>query len=102
MRSLPTADPGTLRPHSYRQPRRQLARAVHALRRLAEITLFRTVNIDERLRIAVHQREPATLHLHHEAVPRPERVIDVRQRKLHRRRLAGRERLRLLVAVAEL
>ena len=36
----------------------------------------------ERLRVAVHQREPGALHLHHDPVAAAERVADVGQREL--------------------
>ena len=55
----------------------------------------------ELLRIAVDQREPRALHLHHDLVPLPEPVmlhVQVDRVLLH---LVRRDRLRLLEALAE-
>jgi len=54
---------------------------------------------NERLRVAVVKREPRALDLHHEAMPRAERVVHVRQRDRVSQRLIRCERLWLVVVV---
>ena len=54
---------------------------------------------NERLWVAVVKREPRALDLDHEAMPRPEGVVHVRQWDRVRQRLIGRERSRLVVVV---
>src|SRR5690348_7795381 len=53
------------------------------------------------LGIAVGQREPAALHLHHDAVAAAEGMADVGHGVIDFLHLAGRERLGFFVAVAE-
>src|SRR5260221_11952613 len=54
----------------------QLRRSIHALRRLPEILRFGVIDIAERLRIAIHQREPRALHVHHDPMPASEGVLE--------------------------
>src|SRR5262245_9140653 len=82
--------------------RRHRASVVDALRRRLEVRLLGVVDVDELLRVAVVQGEPATLDLDHDLVSGPEGVRDVLEPEVDRRRLAGYERLRLRQAVAEL
>src|SRR5262245_52974644 len=88
--------------HPHRHPARHLAGPIHTVRRLLEISFLAVVNVAERLRIAVGEREPRTLDLHHYLVPSAEAVADVRHDKLDECRLAGLECLRFLEVVAEL
>src|SRR5580765_6941237 len=56
--------------------------AINALRRLAVVFGLREEDIvDEGLRIAIVEREPARLDLHHDPVTRQEDMIRVRQRE---------------------
>src|SRR5579864_5635433 len=57
-------------------------------------------NVLESLRIAIHQREPGTLQLHHDPMPAPKRVVDVRHRKIDLFDFSGCERFRLFEALA--
>src|ERR1700747_231905 len=54
----------------------------------------------EGLRIPVIEREPAGLHLHHDAVSGQEDVVSGGQRKFIEKRLIGRDGLRSLEALA--
>jgi hypothetical protein len=51
--------------------------AEEAVRGGAESVVRGVVDVGEHLRVAVHEGEPRALHLHHDAVPRLERVEDV-------------------------
>ena len=93
---------GLSRHHGQFKPRSSLGRVIHALPGRLEIVRAGLINIDERLRVAVEQREPRALDLHHQPVTRPEDVADVVERKHDPRRLIGHERHGLLEAVAEL
>ncbi len=76
-------------------------RVVDALRRLPVVLGLRPEDArHEGLRIAVVEREPARLDLHHDPVPRQEHVVRRRQREAVDERLVGRERLGLLEALA--
>src|SRR5687767_2093574 len=68
--------------HTHGDPRGVFAVAVDAVRLLLEVLLARTVDVAERLRVAVHQREPRRLHLHHQPMARPERVVHIGKREL--------------------
>ena len=59
-------------------------------------------DIYERLRVAIHQREPGALDLHHDTVPAPECVEYVGHGEPDRGGFARFERLRFLEAVSEL
>jgi hypothetical protein len=50
---------------------------VHALAGGLEVFRAGRVDIDELLRVAVEQREPRALNLHHQPVARAEHVADV-------------------------
>src|SRR4051794_30704417 len=67
--------------YPHHDPRFLVALVVDALRRLAEVLRLGGVNVGEGLRVAVGEREPGTLHLHHDLVPGPEGVAGVRQRE---------------------
>ena len=54
--------------YQYGNVRRHLLRSVDSLGRFVKIASFRVVDVHECLRIAVHQREPATLNLNHDAM----------------------------------
>ena len=80
----PASTNGAIRPNRYTLPRvyRQThirgvsTRAVHALCRNPKIALHGLIDVRrERLWVTVDQREPATLDLHHDSMPRLERVI---------------------------
>jgi hypothetical protein len=61
------------------QSRRQRWRMVNPLYGHFEVGRLGAINIDERLWVAVHEREPGALHLHHDFVAAEESVIDVGQ-----------------------
>src|SRR5437667_7222535 len=79
-----------------------LRRAIDPLGCLPKIFLARLVNVAKLLRVAVHEREPRALHLHHDAMPASEGVIRVRQNPFDFRHFARFEGLGLREAVAEL
>src|SRR5689334_13285168 len=60
---------------------------VHALRRLLKIGFGCVVNVDELLRVAVHEWKPRALNLHHDAMALQEVVIYVRHFVTDLRRL---------------
>src|SRR5262245_151931 len=88
--------------HAHRDARWHFGRTVHPVRGLSEVRLLGTVNVAERLRVPVGEREPGALHLNHDLVAGAEAVANVGESELHGRRLARFKRLRLLEAVAEL
>src|SRR5258706_12542438 len=91
----------SLRQRAEPDARRVIGGAVSAVGRFGEVFWLGEINIgDELLRVAVHQREPGALDLHHQAVILLEAVQDVEELDLDLRRLARLERLRLLEAVA--
>ena len=65
--------------HRQRDRRRPRQAAVDTLRRGHEILRPRLRNVGEGLRVAIREREPRTLDLHHDAMAAPERVRHVRQ-----------------------
>ena len=74
--------------------RRKPFRTVEALRGLHIVLRFGEEDIgDERLRVAVIQREPGGLHLHHDPVPRQEHVVDRWQDELVRQWFVRHDRL---------
>src|ERR1700676_371953 len=76
-------------------------RVVHPLHRFPVIARLGPKNIGhESLRIAVVQRAPARLDLHHDAMSREKNMIRGRQQKLIKQRFVRRERRRLLQALA--
>ena len=75
---------------------------VHPLGRLDEVLLRRVEDVGHvALRVPVDEGKPGALDLHHDPVALLEGVEHVLQRQSHRRRLAGHERFRVLVAVPE-
>ena len=58
-----------------------------------EIMLAATIYVDHLLRIAVEQRKPRALNLHHDAVPFEKRMGNARHRQTHLLDTAGLERL---------
>src|SRR5512133_286996 len=65
-------------------------RVIDPLDRFSIVPLLRPENVwHERLRIAVIQRKPTRLHLHHDAVTGQEDVIRCRQREPVKQRLVG-------------
>jgi len=60
---------------------------VHALRRLLKIGFGCVVNVDELLRVAVHEWKPRALNLHHDAMALQEVVINVGHFVIDLRRL---------------
>src|SRR5215467_4790076 len=68
---------------------------------LSEIARLGPENVrHERLRVAVVEREPAGLNLHHDPVPRQEDVVRRRQRERILQRRVRRNRLRIVEALA--
>src|SRR5262249_40607811 len=57
------------------EPRRMLRRVVDLLRGFLEVARTRRVDVDKLLRVAVDEREPGALDLHHDAVPGAKRVV---------------------------
>src|SRR6202167_569333 len=94
--------PPRLLHHSQLNPRPVRAAEIHAFERLPEIVRWRLGNLDKLLRIAVRQRKPGTLHLHHDPVPRPPGMRDVRQIERNPVRLVGIKRHGLFETLAEL
>jgi hypothetical protein len=70
--------------------------------RLLEIRLAGGRDIDEGLGIDIDQREPAALHLDHDAMPFLKGVRDLVHVEGDLCRLAGHQRFRPFIAVAEL
>ncbi len=60
------------------------------------------VDIAEFLRVAIHQRKPTALHLHHNPVASAKGVTNVRHGPIDARSLSGAKWLRLFVTIAEL
>ena len=65
-----------------------------------EIMLAATIYVDHLLRIAVEQRKPRALNLHHDTVPFEKRMGNARHRQTHLLDTAGLEWLALREAVA--
>ena len=83
------------RHHRQLDEARLAGRVIDPLRRLAVVRRLRAEDVrHEGLRIAIVEREPARLHLHHDAVARQEDVVRRRQREAVRQRLVGGDRLR--------
>src|SRR5579883_2187422 len=66
-----------------------------------EILGPRMRDISEGLRIAVYEREPGALDLHHDAVSFTKRVVEIGHFEIDLGHFAGHERLRLLPGVAK-
>src|ERR1700722_10597175 len=80
---------------------RLVSGAVNALGRLTIVRRFREQNVrHKRLRIAVVQRKPGGLYLHHDLVAGQKHVVRGRQRELIRERPVRRDGLRLAEALA--
>src|SRR5580700_3383974 len=88
--------------HAQLNPRPVRAAEIYAFERLMEIVRWRLGNLHELLRIAVRQRKPGTLHLHHDSMSLPPGMRDVRQIERNPIRFVGIERYGLLEALAEL
>src|ERR1700712_258495 len=81
--------------------RREIFRSIHTHRRGLEVRLFRGVDVrNVRLRIAVDERKPRALNLHHQSMSFLECVKDILQLIVDRCRLSGHEWLGVRVAVA--
>src|SRR6266516_6789336 len=78
-----------------------LRRAIDPLGCLPKIFLARLVNVAKLLRVAVHEREPRALHLHHDAITAPEGVIRIRQDPFDSGHFSRFKRFGLREAVAE-
>ena len=89
------------RQDTHRNARCQLRRPVHPLGSLLKVGGPRLINFHEFLRVAVHQREPRALHLHHDAVATAEAVKNPRKLVFHFVRLAGLKRHRILKTLSE-
>src|SRR5580698_7340704 len=74
---------------------------VHVLRGANKVGRFRIGNVQERLRIAIGEREPGALNLHHDAMAAAKSVVHVLHCEGHFLDLAGDERLRRFKTVAE-
>src|SRR5690349_13387536 len=72
------------------------------LRRLLVLLRLGAVNIAKCLRIAVHQRKPAALELHHDPVSAAESVADVRHGPFHARDFVWLERFRAIIPISVL
>ncbi len=82
--------------------RRKRGRRVHALGRLHVVARLGVVNAGhELLRVAVDQREPRRLHLHHDAVTLLEHVVVFAQRHRPLARRVRHERVGRLEALVE-
>src|SRR5580658_1221921 len=88
--------------HPQLNPRPVRAAEIHALERLLEIVRQRLGNLHKLLRIAVRQRKPRALHLHHNPVSLPPGMRDVRQIERDPVRLIRLKRRSLLETLAEL
>src|SRR2546423_141696 len=87
--------------HQHCYSGRRIARAIHALGRFAKIFFLRRGDVHEGLRVAIDQREPRALHLHHHAMTAPEGVKDVRDWEFNLRNLARLEWFGLLKTAAK-
>ncbi len=79
-----------------------IRRTEHSVRRLPKVRLGRVVDVAEGLRVAVDDREPRALDLHHDPVTLAEAVELVAQVELDRRDRTGDEGLGLREAISEL
>src|SRR5262249_2507417 len=82
--------------------RRPLARSKNSVRGSLKIRFLRTIDVGERLRIAIDQRKPGALYLHHDFMTAAKGVINVFQLVLDRSWHVWLEGLRILKTVAEL
>src|SRR6202522_4487433 len=73
----------------------------YALRCFVKILGLRGIDILELLRIAINEREPSALHLHHDPVTLLECVVNVQQREVDARGLTGLHGGRLAEASAK-
>src|SRR4051794_28945682 len=76
--------------------------AVHAFGCLHKSPMPWPAGCQRMSRVPVHQWEPRALDLHHDPVPRPERMADVRNRELDHIGRPWDERLGLREAFSEL
>src|SRR5205809_3295713 len=90
------------RQHLHTNLRTGLRRAIDPLRCLLKIFFARLVNVAKLLGVAVHQREPRALYLHHDAMTAPEGVIRIRQDPFDFRHFSWFKRLGFREAGAEL
>ena len=60
------------------------------------------INVAKRLRIAIEQRKPSALDLHHHAMAGPERVTHIRKGPLKLSDLSGFEWFWFVITFAEL
>ena len=72
------------------------------LGRLLEILRLRIRDVRKRLRVAIRQREPGALHLHHDPMPAPEGMQQIGHLEIDIRLLPRRQWLRLLPTIAKL
>src|SRR6188474_2075953 len=82
-----------------RQMRAILPGVIDALSGFLEIGLTRFVNVDKLLWIAIDEREPGALYLHHDSVANLKRVVHVRHCELNLRYLVGNHCLGLFKTV---
>src|SRR5262245_47977804 len=76
-------------------------RAIDSLGGLLKIGRSRLGNLHELLRVAINNRKPAALYLHHDTVPPAKGVIDVGRLEVEGRYLPRHEGFGSLKAVAE-
>src|ERR1017187_7648713 len=88
--------------HSHHNPRSLPGGVIHALSSFHKVSGLGVRDIYEGLRIAVGEREPRALDLHHDAVAATERVVDVLHGEVDLFHLAGREGLGPFETVAKL
>ena len=100
--SSKTASHERSRHDQHLESRTHVIRAVDALRRLLKVRLLCVVDVDKVLWVTIHQWEPGTLDLHHDAVACAESMVGVRQRKVHASGLVWCERFGFLEIISEL
>src|SRR5438132_10934718 len=88
--------------HVHLHARRLSLGADNPLRRRLEILRLRGRDVHEGLWIAIHQRKPAALYLHHDAVAATKHVIYIGHREVHGFNASRRKRLGLLEALPKL
>src|SRR5260370_23538555 len=74
--------PSVLRHHQHFHSAGRILLVEHLLRGLLEILSFGVGDVGEDLRIAVRQRQPGTLHLHHDPATATKRVVEVGHREV--------------------
>ena len=82
--------------------RRRITGATDALRSFLKILRLSPRDVEEQLRVSVHERKPGTLNLHHDLMALTKRVTDVRHVEFDLGELTRHHRFGILETISKL